>query len=83
MSQSLSRELEEVISRQNLLTSRTRKRVLVSLQESSKETEDKEMKMLRTKAIDEIIVSEKKYLNQLEIIENFFMNPIKGQFFRY
>ena len=83
MSQSLSRELEEVISRQNLLTSRTRKRVLVSLQESSKETEDKEMKMLRTKAIDEIIVSEKKYLNQLEIIENFFMNPIKEQALKY
>ena len=28
-------------------------------------------------AIEEIIVSERNYLKQLEIIEEYFMNPIK------
>ena len=35
--------------RQNLLTSRTRRRVLTSLQENSKREEDGEMKQLREK----------------------------------
>ena len=42
-SKSLSRELEEVINKQNLLTSRTRRRVLVSLQEQTNKDEDLEM----------------------------------------
>ena len=76
-SKSLSRELEEVISKQNLLTSRTRRRVLVSLQEQTNQEEDAEMEGLRQKAIDEIINSEKSYLRQLEIVEDFFMKPIR------
>ena len=60
ISKSLSRELEEVISKQNLLTSRTRRRVLMSLQEQTNTEEDAEMEKLRQKAIDEIINSEKK-----------------------
>ena len=59
---SLSRELEEVIARQNMLTSRTRRRVLTSLQETSSKEEDVEMETLRQKAIQEIINSEKSYL---------------------
>ena len=77
ISKSLSRELEEVISKQNLLTSRTRRRVLVSLQEQTNEEEDAEMEKLRQKAIDEIINSEKSYLRQLEIVDEFFMKPLQ------
>ena len=77
ISKSLSRELEEVISKQNLLTSRTRRRVLVSLQEQTNQEEDAEMESLRQKAIDEIINSEKSYLRQLEIVEEFFMKPLQ------
>ena len=77
ISKSLSRELEEVISKQNLLTSRTRRRVLVSLQEQTNQEEDAEMEKLRQKAIDEIINSEKSYLRQLEIVDEFFMKPLQ------
>jgi len=76
-SKSLSRELEEVIAKQNLLTTRTRRRVLVSLQEETNREEDAEMESLRTKAIEEIINSEKSYLKQLEIVEEFFMKPLQ------
>lgn len=76
-SKSLSRELEDVINKQNLLTSRTRRRVLVSLQEESNKEEDAEMEQLRRKAIDEIINSEKSYLHQLEIVEEYFMKPLQ------
>ena len=78
-SKSLSRELEEVINKQNLLTSRTRRRVLVSLQEQTNKDEDQEMEGLRKKAIEEIINSEKNYLKQLEIVEEFFMKPLQEQ----
>ena len=76
-SKSLSRELEDVINKQNLLTSRTRRRVLVSLQEQSNKDEDAEMAVLRDKAIQEIINSEKSYLHQLEIVEEYFMKPLQ------
>ena len=76
-SKSLSRELEEVISKQNLLTSRTRRRVLMSLNENTQKGEDEEMAKLRKKAIEEIINSEKSYLSQLETIEEYFMKPIQ------
>jgi len=76
-SQSLSRELEDVINRQNMLTSRTRRRMLSSLQETSNQAEDGEMEKLRLRAIQEIINSEKTYLRHLEIIEEYFMNPIQ------
>jgi len=76
-SKSLSRELEEVIAKQNLLTSRTRRRVLNSLQQNYNTDEDAQMDKLRTRAIKEIVNSEKSYLKHLEIIEEYFMNPIR------
>ena len=76
-SKSLSRELEEVINKQNMLTSRTRRRVLMSLQENSQKGENEEMTKLRKRAIEEIINSEKTYLSQLEIIDEYFMKPIQ------
>jgi len=76
-SKSLSRELEDVINKQNLLTSRTRRRVLVSLQEQSHKEEDEEMGALRNRAIEEIINSEKSYLHQLEIVDEYFMKPLQ------
>ena len=49
----------------------------MSLQEETNREEDAEMESLRTKAIEEIINSEKSYLKQLEIVEEFFMKPLQ------
>ena len=49
----------------------------MSLQEQTNTEEDAEMEKLRQKAIDEIINSEKSYLRQLEIVDEFFMKPLQ------
>ena len=73
----LSRELESVIAQRNLLTAKTRKKVLDDLNEAAYEVEDSEMEKLRKKAVDEVISSEKTYLNHLETVAEFFMKPVR------
>ena len=73
----LSRELESVIQKRNLLTCRTRQRVLDDLEAQAKRTEDEEVQKLRQRAVDEVVSSEKSYLRHLEIVEEFFMRPIE------
>ena len=73
----LSRELESVIAQRNLLTAKTRKKVLDDLYEAAYEAEDSEVEKLRKKAIREVITSEKTYLNHLETVEEFFMKPVR------
>ena len=73
----LSRELESVIAQRNLLTAKTRKKVLDDLNEAAYEAEDSEVEKLRKKAIREVITSEKTYLNHLETVEEFFMKPVR------
>ena len=46
----LSRELESVIAQRNLLTAKTRKKVLDDLNEAAYEAEDTEVEKLRRKA---------------------------------
>lgn len=74
---SLSRELESVIAAKNMLTARTRSKVLKELSTAALQTEDAVMERLRKKAVQELVESEKSYLRHLEIIEEFFMNPIQ------
>ena len=73
----LSRELESVIAQRNLLTAKTRKKVLNDLNEAAYQAEDTEVEKLRQKAVDEVISSEKAYLNHLETVEEFFMKPVR------
>ena len=73
----LSRELESVIAQRNLLTAKTRKKVLDDLNEAAYEVEDSEMEKLRKKAVEEVISSEKTYLNHLETAAEFFMKPVR------
>lgn len=73
----LSRELESVIAQRNLLTAKTRKKVLDDLNEAAHEVEDNAVSKLRQKAVDEVISSEKTYLHHLETVEEFFMKPVR------
>ena len=51
----LSRELKQVISEKNLLTVRTRKRVMEDMEATASEAEDAQMERLRAKAVQEVI----------------------------
>ncbi len=73
----LSRELESVIAQRNLLTVRTRKKVLNDLNDAAIETEDSEVERLRKKAVNEVLSSEKAYLKHLETVEEYFMKPVR------
>ena len=66
-----------MISEKNLLTCRTRKRVLDDMEATAAEAEDAQMEKLRAKAVQEVISSEKSYLRHLEIIEEYFMRPLE------
>lgn len=73
----LSRELEAVIAQRNLLTSRSRSRILQALSDTAREGEDQTMEGLRARAVAEVVQSEKSYLRHLEIVQEFFMNPLQ------
>ncbi|KAK9885963.1 hypothetical protein WA026_013839 [Henosepilachna vigintioctopunctata] len=72
-----SRELKETLHERNLLTTRTKKKVFDVLNEIEENHELEGSQRKRENAIFEIIVSEKSYVNQLSVIINFFMKPIK------
>lgn len=70
-----SLELKKVINERNILTSKTRKRVFDALDDIKKKSEEESRHFKRERALLEIINSEIKYVQQLEIILNFFMRP--------
>ncbi|XP_066148998.1 rho guanine nucleotide exchange factor 39 [Euwallacea fornicatus] len=71
----LASELKKVINERNILTSKTRKWVFAGLDEIKYKTEKETLNLSREKALLEIVNSEIKYIQQLEIIINFFMKP--------
>lgn len=73
---SLSAELRDVINKRNILTTRTRMKVLSALDEMQNQTINRKRESLRSQAIQEILTSEVKYLRNLEIIMEYFMHPI-------
>eukprot|EP00095_Tigriopus_kingsejongensis_P006553 maker-scaffold235_size242898-snap-gene-0.10 protein:Tk06553 transcript:maker-scaffold235_size242898-snap-gene-0.10-mRNA-1 annotation:"protein tag-52" len=73
----LSRELEAVIAQRNLLTSRSRGRILRALSATAREGEDQTMEGLRARAVGELLQSEKSYLRHLEMIREHFMDPLQ------
>ncbi|CAB0031248.1 unnamed protein product [Trichogramma brassicae] len=73
---SVTDDLKEVLSKRKLLTTQTRLKVLSTLDEFNDEQDASKEESLRSQAIQEILTSEISYINQLEIIKNFFMGPI-------
>uniref|UniRef100_A0A6P7GAZ5 Rho guanine nucleotide exchange factor 39 n=1 Tax=Diabrotica virgifera virgifera TaxID=50390 RepID=A0A6P7GAZ5_DIAVI len=70
-----SQELKKVLNERNVLTSKTRKTVFDALDEIKTKGEEENRLYKREKALLEIIESETKYVHQLEMIINFFLNP--------
>ncbi|XP_071446442.1 rho guanine nucleotide exchange factor 39-like [Hetaerina americana] len=73
----LSAELRDIILERNLLTTKTRMKVLSALEDSPRPNEDLKKTNLRSKAIHEILTSEASYLCHLELIMKYFMEPIQ------
>lgn len=75
----LSSELHRAIREKNILTARSRSRVLLALCELKDNNIEEEQKRQREEAASEILTSESAYLRQLELIRNYFMGPAKEQ----
>ncbi|XP_037721937.1 guanine nucleotide exchange factor DBS [Drosophila subpulchrella] len=82
---SFSRELRQVLQERNLLTAKSRRKVCSMLDSNnsspigSPNPESGKRLGFRRQAIQEIISSEKSYLEQLELLMNFFVRPLKEQ----
>ncbi|XP_017128688.1 guanine nucleotide exchange factor DBS [Drosophila elegans] len=82
---SFSRELRQVLQERNLLTAKSRRKVCSMLDSNSSSPigspnpESGKRLGFRRQAIQEIISSEKSYLDQLELLMNFFVRPLKEQ----
>ncbi|EDW73393.2 uncharacterized protein Dwil_GK16672 [Drosophila willistoni] len=82
---SFSRELRQVLQERNLLTAKSRRKVCSMLDSNSSSPigspnpEAGKRMGFRLQAVEEIISSEKSYLEQLEILMNYFVRPLKEQ----
>nr|CAD7410747.1 unnamed protein product [Timema poppensis] len=75
----LSAELRSVIHERNILTTRSRIKVLSALDDLTNKSLDEKRKRMRHKAIHEILTSEANYLHHLELIMTYFMEPLKSK----
>lgn len=73
---SLSSELRKIINERNMLSMRSRMKVLHALNEDSEKYEEERERTLKSQAIQEILTTEVTYLQQLEILAEFFIQPI-------
>ncbi|XP_012522558.1 FYVE, RhoGEF and PH domain-containing protein 2 [Monomorium pharaonis] len=73
---SLSSELRQIINERNMLSMRSRMKVLHALNENNERAAEERRKMLRLQAIREILTTEVTYLQQLETLTEFFIQPI-------
>ncbi|KAH8239475.1 hypothetical protein KR032_004671 [Drosophila birchii] len=82
---SFSRELRQVLQERNLLTAKSRRKVCSMLDSNnsspigSPNPESGKRLGFRMQAIQEIISSEKSYLEQLELLMTYFVRPLKEQ----
>ncbi|XP_011150788.1 putative protein tag-52 [Harpegnathos saltator] len=76
---SLSSELRKIINERNMLSTRSRMKVLHALNEDNEKYAEIREKALRSQAIQEILTTEVTYLRQLEILAEFFIQPILEQ----
>ncbi|XP_053972787.1 rac guanine nucleotide exchange factor JJ-like [Hylaeus anthracinus] len=72
----LSFELRTIINNRNVLSMRSRMKVLNSLNESNQRCFEEKEKNLRCQAIQEILTTEVTYLRQLEILMEYFIEPM-------
>ncbi|XP_037952714.1 kalirin [Teleopsis dalmanni] len=83
---SFSKELRQALQERNLLTAKSRNKVCAMLNNSSASStygtpiggEADKRKNFRMQAIQEIITSEKTYLNQLETLIQYFVRPLQS-----
>ncbi|KAH8302004.1 hypothetical protein KR044_001798 [Drosophila immigrans] len=82
---SFSRELRQVLQERNLLTAKSRRKVCSMLDSNSSSPigspnpESGKRLGFRLQAVQEIITSEKSYLEQLELLMTYFVRPLKEQ----
>lgn len=78
---SLRNELKEVINQRNVLTKRSKVKVLEmlddSMDQSKLENDFDPRATIKRKAVAEIVESEKKYISELEKLMKFFVKPLK------
>ncbi|GLH01548.1 GD13075 [Gryllus bimaculatus] len=74
----LSAELRKVIHERNILTTRTRMKVLSELDGITRHSNEESQMSRRDKTIQEILTSEVSYLHQLELLTQYFMEPLKA-----
>ncbi|XP_076381665.1 rac guanine nucleotide exchange factor JJ [Megalopta genalis] len=72
----LSYELKAIINNRNVLSMKSRMKVLNSLNECNQKYLEEKEKNLRFQAIQEILTTEVTYLRQLEILMEFFVQPM-------
>lgn len=70
----LSAELRQVINDRNILTTRTKSKVIKDLDEINNSSK---RNPLKEQALEELLNSEVSYLKQLEVLSKFFIGPIK------
>ncbi|XP_076652563.1 rac guanine nucleotide exchange factor JJ [Halictus rubicundus] len=72
----LSFELKAIINNRNVLSMRSRMKVLNNLNENNQKYLEEKEQNLRYQAIQEILTTEVTYLRQLEILTEFFVQPM-------
>lgn len=72
-------ELKQVLMQRNCLTAKSQSKALSIFDDinSSPETTPTRPSDLRKRAIEEILTSEKRYIDQLEVLQNHFIKPLK------
>uniref|UniRef100_A0A1B6DCI2 DH domain-containing protein n=1 Tax=Clastoptera arizonana TaxID=38151 RepID=A0A1B6DCI2_9HEMI len=75
---SLSQDLRLLLNQRNILSCKTKSKVIEDLDNHISNNEEKRNLYLRSKIIDEIITSELSYLNQLEKIIQYFKEPLQN-----
>ncbi|XP_014261689.1 FYVE, RhoGEF and PH domain-containing protein 4-like [Cimex lectularius] len=73
---SLSSELKALIEQRNVLTGRTKSRVINDLNKQIQQEYENKQAGLKAKAVEEIFTSEVSYLNQLETAMKYFKRPL-------
>lgn len=83
MKMDLRKELQQELSRRNILTNRSKLKCIKFLENSFQDelkeegTDFDRRNQLRRRAIEEILTSERSYIAQLDKLVNFFVNPLK------
>ncbi|VVC36641.1 Guanine-nucleotide dissociation stimulator, CDC24, conserved site,Pleckstrin homology domain,Dbl [Cinara cedri] len=73
------KELRSVLDQQNIMSAKTKQKVLQDLDRHICDDDEKRIAKLRTRAIQEICVSETNYIHQLDKLITYFKRPMEEQ----